>query len=98
MTKRAIAALTALCGLILGTFFLGSSPGTLPGQVTALAQNHDFSDQQITGPYDVVKDWPKAGSNIISRRKGLDLGIDTSRLRPKSKSYFYFHARRTADH
>src|ERR1700719_485096 len=74
MTKRAIAALTALCGLILGTCFLESPPGTLPGQVTALAQNHDFSDQQITGPYDVVKDWPKPVATLFPEEKGWTWG------------------------
>jgi len=39
-----------------------------------MAQNHDASDEQVTGPYDVVKDWPKPVATLFPEEKGWTWG------------------------
>lgn len=71
MGKRSISVLVATGGLILGIFLLVRRPAAVLGQGS---QNHEASDQQITGPYDVVKDWPKPLATLFPEEKGWTWG------------------------
>ena len=71
MNKRLFVTLMATGGFLLGITVLVGRPGM---QAPALAQNHDASDEQITGPYDVVKDWPKPVATLFPEEKGWTWG------------------------
>ena len=74
MNKRLFVTLAATCGLLFGIFVLVSRPEIFRGQATVMAQNHDASDEQVTGPYDVVKDWPKPVATLFPEEKGWTWG------------------------
>ncbi len=74
MARCVFVALTAMCGLILGIFLLVSRPKLFRGQGTVLAQNHDASDEQVTGPYEVVRDWPKPVATLFPEERGWTWG------------------------
>jgi hypothetical protein len=71
MNKRLFVTLLATGGFLLGISVFIGRPGM---QAPALAQNHDASDEQITGPYDVVKDWPKPVATLFPEEKGWTWG------------------------
>src|SRR6202158_680076 len=73
MLKRAITAMTSLGGFLLAMFFLVHRPASVQAQV-AMAQNHSQSDEQVSGPYEVVKNWPKPLATLWPAEKGLAWG------------------------
>jgi peptidylamidoglycolate lyase len=73
MLKRAIMVITTLGGLLGGVFFLVRNPASVQAQ-GAMAQNHSQSDEQVSGPYDVVKNWPKPLATLWPAEKGWTWG------------------------
>src|SRR3981081_2348373 len=74
MNKFLFVTMTILCGLVMWIFAIIYAPQILRDPSTVLAQNHDASDQQVTGPYDVVKDWPKPMATLFPEEKGWTWG------------------------
>ena len=68
MLKRAIMAGPALGAFVLATFFLMRSPAPVQGQ------DHPQSDEQVSGPYEVIKNWPKPLSTLWPAEKGWTWG------------------------
>src|SRR6202140_5413650 len=73
MLKRAIMVMTVLGGLLLAILFLLYTSASVLAQ-GAMAQNHSQSDEQVSGPYDVVKNWPKALATLWPAEKGWTWG------------------------
>ncbi|HSU89790.1 MAG TPA: hypothetical protein VLL56_13195, partial [Terriglobia bacterium] len=68
MLKRAIMVMTFLAGLMFALFFLVYRPASVQ------AQNHSPSDEQVSGPYEVVKNWPKPLATLWPSEKGWTWG------------------------
>src|SRR5258708_35929929 len=73
MSKRAIMAGTILGGFLFSTLFLVRGPAPLQAQ-GAMARNHSQSDEQVSGPYEVVKNWPKPLATLWPAEKGWTWG------------------------
>src|SRR5712672_4338611 len=74
MNGRLNVIFAATCGFLVAIFVFVNSSEMLRSRATVLAQNHDASDQQVTGPYDVVKDWPKPLATLFPEEKGWTWG------------------------
>src|SRR5258706_4914653 len=74
MNKRLNVIFAATCGFLVAIFVFVNNSEMFRNRTTVLAQNHDASDQQVTGPYDVVKDWPKPMATLFPEEKGWTLG------------------------
>src|SRR5258708_12758169 len=73
MSKRAIMAGTILGGFLFSTLFLVRGPAPLQAQ-GAMARNHSQSDEQVSGPYEVVKNWPKPLATLWPAENGWTWG------------------------
>ena len=73
MLKRAIMVITSLGGFLFAMFFLVHRPTSVQAQ-GAMAQNHSQSDEQVSGPYEVVKNWPKPLATLWPEEKGWTWG------------------------
>src|SRR4029077_6919190 len=73
MLKRAIMVMTSLGGLLFAMFFLAHRPASVQAQ-GPMAQNHSQSDEQVSGPYEVVKNWPKPLAALWPAEKGWTWG------------------------
>src|ERR1700726_1996355 len=73
MLKRAILVVMTLGGLLFAIFSLVRNPAPVLAQGAA-APNHFQSDEQISGPYDVVKNWPKPLAILWPSEKGWTWG------------------------
>src|ERR1700722_8819757 len=74
MLKHAIMTVTSLYGLLLfATLILAHSPAPVQAQ-GAMAQRHPESDEQVSGPYEVVKNWPKPLATLWPSEKGWTWG------------------------
>src|SRR5690242_19820881 len=73
MVNRAIMVMMTLGSLLFAAFFLVHSPVSIHAQ-GATAQNHSQSDEQVSGPYEVVKNWPKPLATLWPAEKGWTWG------------------------
>ena len=73
MLKRAITVTMSLSGLLLSIFFVFNTTVRVHAQ-GATAQNHSQSDEQVSGPYDVVKNWPKPLATLWPSETGWTWG------------------------
>jgi hypothetical protein len=71
MTRRAAAFLVVTVS-VLSSLAYFARPMAVRGQATA--QSPYQSDEQVTGPYEVVKDWPKPLSTLFPEEKGWTWG------------------------
>jgi len=69
MRKTIIAVMMVLGTFVVLTFLFSTRPERVLGQGNA-QQNHSQSDQEVSGPYDVVKDWPKPMATLFPAEKG----------------------------
>src|SRR5258706_14703071 len=74
MNKRLNVIFAVRCVFLVAIFVFVNNSEMLRSRATVLAQNHDASDQQVTGPYDVVKDWPKPMATLFPEEKGCTWG------------------------
>src|SRR5258706_7941424 len=74
MNKRLNVIFAVRCVFLVAIFVFVNNSEMLRSRATVLAQNHDASDQQVTGPYDVVKDWPKPMATLFPEEKGWTWG------------------------
>ncbi len=73
MWKRAILDVSCICGLLFAAFLVVRNPARVLAQ-GATAKDHSQSDQQVSGPYDVVKNWPKPLATLWPSEKGWTWG------------------------
>ena len=71
--KRGIIVMTSVGSLLIAMVTLFRSAAPAHAQ-TASAQSHAQSDEQVSGPYDVVKNWPKPLATLWPSEKGWTWG------------------------
>ena len=74
MSKGILTAILLVLGVVLGGYLLLNRSAGTNGQGSAQAQNHADSDQQYSGPYDVMENWPKPLSTLWPEEKGWTWG------------------------
>jgi len=72
MSKKAWTVLAVAVGVIVLAYMFASRSGMVEGPIQA--QSHVDSDQQVSGPYEVVKDWPKPLATLWPEEKGWTWG------------------------
>lgn len=74
MSRRAWTLLV-VGALVVGMIYLfGSKPDTVPAQESQQARNHADSDELVSGPYQVVKNWPQPLDTLWPEEKGWTWG------------------------
>ena len=71
MNRRAAFLLAIAVGFLLSLFHF-SEPVVMRGQASAQPPNQ--SDEQVSGPYEPVKDWPKPLPTLFPEEKGWTFG------------------------
>jgi peptidylamidoglycolate lyase len=74
VSKRLTGILIAVIAVAAFYFLLSRRPGVVPGQTSAQVQNHEYSDELVTGPYQVVEGWPKPLATLFPEEKGWTWG------------------------
>ncbi|MFY9527695.1 MAG: hypothetical protein WBC04_13565 [Candidatus Acidiferrales bacterium] len=72
--SRRVATIMAIAFAFLLVLLFFSRPVLLRGQGSTEAQGPNPSDEQVMGPYDVVKDWPKPLSTLFPEERGWTWG------------------------
>ena len=71
---RRVFVVAASIGCFIFLFLRDSRPVRLHGQEMASDSGWNESDEQVTGPYNVVKDWPKPLSRLFPEEQGWTWG------------------------
>jgi DNA-binding beta-propeller fold protein YncE len=74
MSRRTLTLLVAAAVVVGVIYLLSSRSGMVSGQTAAQAQNHADSDELVSGPYEVVKDWPKPLATLFPEEQGWTWG------------------------
>jgi hypothetical protein len=73
MSRRAVTGMV-VAGAFLVVFLLRSMPGLMQGDESKQAKDQRRSDEQVTGPYEVIKHWPKPLPTLFPEEKGWTWG------------------------
>ena len=77
MNRRALGLMVLGLGLLFSLPIL-AKPLSLQGQTANAGPSPGNSDEEVTGPYDVVKDWPKPLCALFPEEKGWTWGSTQS--------------------